>query len=104
MKMSDEKITLEERRKIGVCYQSHLGPLGLGMGITDGDVLEIGVGAFSTPYLHWNCNGLRDLLSVDTDIGWINQFKDLVTESHLFRHVADWDKFFDIVGTKWSLV
>ena len=41
-----------------------------------GDVLELGMGLFSTPYLHYACTiGKRKLLSLENDPGWHKMFK-----------------------------
>lgn len=46
------------------------------MNKTDGDVLELGMGLFSTPYLHYACTvGKRKLLSLENDPGWLRHFK-----------------------------
>jgi len=57
-------------------YATHLGPLIACMNKTNGDVLELGVGLFSTPYLHYACTmSKRNLLSLENDKGWLRQFK-----------------------------
>lgn len=46
------------------------------MNKTSGDVLELGMGLFSTPYLHYACTGSkRKLLSLENDKGWLRHFK-----------------------------
>lgn len=48
-------------------YGTHLPVLMAAVARTKGAVLELGVGAFSTPYLHWACAfAQRPLLSVET--------------------------------------
>lgn len=57
-------------------YATHLGPLIACMNKTKGDVLELGMGLFSTPYLHYACTGSkRYLLSLENDPGWCRHFK-----------------------------
>lgn len=57
-------------------YATHLGLLIACMNKTSGDVLELGVGLFSTPYLHYACTGsMRNLLSLENDKGWLRHFK-----------------------------
>ena len=57
-------------------YATHLAPLIACMNNTKGDVLELGVGLFSTPYLHYACTiAKRNLLSLENDKGWLRQFK-----------------------------
>lgn len=57
-------------------YATHLGALIACMNKTSGDVLELGLGLFSTPYLHYACTiAKRKLLSLENDKGWLSQFK-----------------------------
>lgn len=57
-------------------YATHLGPLIACMNKTNGDVLELGMGLFSTPYLHYACTvDKRNLLSLENDPGWHRHFK-----------------------------
>ena len=57
-------------------YATHLGALIACMNKTNGDVLELGMGLFSTPYLHYACTGQkRNLLSLENDKGWARHFK-----------------------------
>lgn len=57
-------------------YATHLGPLIACMNKTYGDVLELGIGLFSTPYLHYACTvQKRNLLSLENDAGWLKTFK-----------------------------
>lgn len=57
-------------------YATHLGPLIACVNKTNGDVLELGMGLFSTPYLHYACTGSkRKLLSLENDPGWCRHFK-----------------------------
>jgi len=57
-------------------YATHLGALIACMNKTNGDVLELGMGLFSTPYLHYVCTvAKRNLLSLENDKGWARHFK-----------------------------
>lgn len=74
-------------------YSSHLAALMQALPRTDGPVLELGLGTFSTPYLHYACLlAGRKLVSYETDQGWFELFKDWQSELHDIRLVADWDK------------
>jgi len=67
-------------------YGTHLAPLIKCMERTNGDVLELGVGYFSTPYLHYQCLlGKRQLVSIDNDKGWIRRFADSDFYNHFYR-------------------
>lgn len=70
---------MTELEPIDVCIKwgSHLAPLMACLACTDGDVLELGVGHFSTPVLSAYCRAARrKLVSVEDDHGWLAKFKD----------------------------
>jgi hypothetical protein len=55
------------RMRVSSRYGTHLPVLMAALARTTGAVLELGVGAFSTPYLHWACAfARRPLLSVES--------------------------------------
>lgn len=96
--------------KISGNYGTHLAPLIAVMDNTQGDVLELGVGLFSTPYLHYQCLlTKRRLVSLDNDVHWLRKFASSDISSfhyqsptHEFHYVADWDQadidqFWDVV-------
>jgi hypothetical protein len=61
---------------------------------TDGCVLELGCGAYSTPILHeLLADAGRSLLSVDSDREWMVQFEDLRCEWHRLECVGMTDHF-----------
>ena len=56
--------------------------------ITKGDVLEIGVGHYSTPIFHLICGKQeRNLLSIETDINWASTFFPYIRSGHKVRHI-----------------
>lgn len=56
-------------------YATHLAPLIACINKTNGGVLELGMGLFSTPYLHYACTiGKRRLVSLENDKGWYKHF------------------------------
>lgn len=77
-----------------VRYGSHLPMLIKALSITNGDVLELGTGVFSTPILHYMCvPNKRMLYSYDNDPYYLNIFsKQDISEFHKFVLVEDWDK------------
>lgn len=89
---------------------SHLPILMRIMNITDGPVLELGMGLFSTPYLHWACyEQKRKLVSCENKNAFYNMFifddyreKDNGYDYHEMKFVIDWDKV-NISG-HWSVV
>ncbi len=59
---------------------------------TTGDVVEFGIGHYSTPMLHALCEAMgRRLVSLDTDAAWVASFAHLAAPWHEFAVVASWD-------------
>lgn len=66
-------------------WQSHLPALLACIAVTDGPVLELGVGHFSTPHLHAICGALnRMLISVEPDDVWREEFSRYTSGLHNF--------------------
>src|SRR3990172_8056396 len=56
-------------------YGTHLPALIKAMEKTDGEVLELGMGIFSTPYLHYQCLlSKRKLVSYENYKAWLDFF------------------------------
>ena len=56
-------------------YGSNSIPLTAAALLTDGDLLELGMGLFSTPLLHEiAADSDRNLVSIDTDPNWLKKF------------------------------
>lgn len=80
---------------------SHLPILSKIMGMTDGAVLELGSGLFSTPYLHWACfEKRRKLITYENKKAFLETFifddkRELINDYkyHEMRFVenSDWD-------------
>lgn len=61
---------------------------------TQGPVLEMGCGDYSTPLLHALCApNKRLLVSTDVDKGWISLFLDLRRSWHRFVHVPAYEQY-----------
>lgn len=68
--------------------------------MTTGDVLELGIGFFSTPYLHYYCMlTKRKLVSYDNEKGWVKRFANSTFHNHkyespihTFKYVENWDQ------------
>lgn len=70
---------------------------------TDGPVLEMGMGDFSTPLLHILCaESDRFLLSVDSDSRFTDRFHKFRTSNHAIE-LVDFNKL-DLSDTHWSVV
>lgn len=67
-------------------YGTHLAPLIQAVNKTDGDILELGIGIFSTPYLHYqSLLSKRRLMSVDNEAGWVKRFKSSTFSAHRYQ-------------------
>ncbi len=74
-------------------WGSHLPLLIKIVPMTSGSVLELGLGFFSTPVLHWLCfEKNRELVSYDDDHTFIKMFKQFPCDYHKILMVDDWDK------------
>ena len=57
-------------------FGSHIRLLWAAAKASQGDVLEMGTGSFSTPMLHNITSAGRRLVSAETDSGWLSKFKE----------------------------
>lgn len=76
-------------------YGTHLAPLIAVMGKSGGDVLELGMGVFSTPYLHYQCMlSKRHLFSYDNVHFWPHFFTKYGYQNpyHEITLVNNWDE------------
>ncbi len=61
--------------------------------MTDGPILELGTGFFSTPVLHWLCaEKNRKLVSYDSQERFVEVANNYITDWHEVHLVDDWDK------------
>ena len=71
--------------------------------ITDGAVMELGAGIFSTPLLHWLCAGDgRSLVTYEKDPKYYGFARKFMSRTHRICLVDDWDKI--DIKTHWSVV
>jgi hypothetical protein len=84
-------------------YTTHMPVLIKLVQATDGPVLELGSGLFSTPLLHWLCaeNG-RKLVTYEEHPQWYKIARRFTAKNHSVRLVTDWDKL--DLGNNWSVV
>ena len=79
-------------------YGTHMGLLIAALNKTSGDVLELGMGFFSTPYLHYQCLlSKRKLVSIDNDKGFVKMYAssnymryNYENPYHQFVYVKNW--------------
>lgn len=81
-------------------------PLAVSALLTDGDILELGMGLYSTPMLHRIAAATnRVLYSVDTDYEWLKKFIIYnSTRSHKIFHVTESSLFHYGSEKSWGLV
>lgn len=61
---------------------------------TEGPVIELGSGNYSTPLLHeLAVSQGRHLTTVDTDPEWLNRFKIFEGDGHVLELLQSWDDF-----------
>ena len=69
---------------------------------TQGDVLELGVGLFSTPLLHWLCQDQqRNLVSFESQQKYFDLNRQFQSDSHHLSLIADWDQI--DIDRHWSV-
>lgn len=74
-------------------YGSHLPVLMAVVHKTKGDILELGSGLFSTPYLHGiSVLTKRQVLTLDNDSRWLDYFRHYQSPNHTLTHATNWDK------------
>src|SRR3972149_11091960 len=78
-----ERKFMAYKMHVSLKYGSHLGCLIQAFGKTTGDVLELGTGVFSTPYLHYACTlAKRNLVSYENFQEWYEFMKTYENEYH----------------------
>jgi len=89
-----------------MAWGSHLPILLEAIGRTRGDVLEIGVGHFSTPHLHHLCAGMkRRLDSVEQAKDWHDEFAiKFKSNTHSFHHGEYMEVLPLLAKLPWSVV
>lgn len=86
-------------------YASHLSALIRALSLTDGDVLELGMGFFSTPFLHHFCLlNKRRLVSYDNDEKYVKwaEYYGYNSKFHKIYYVKDWDNI--KIEKSWDVV
>ncbi len=84
-------------------WGTHLPVLIKAINLTSGDVLELGMGLYSTPYLHWACFPDRKLISYENNKDCYELNKQYQSTNHIVKYVENWDeaiitdRFWDVV-------
>lgn len=78
--------------KITISGGTHLPVLMKLMSITDGPVLEVGGGLYSTPFLHWACfQNKRELVTYEDTLTYFKITKRYNSDFHKVILVDNWD-------------
>lgn len=77
--------------QISIRYGTHLPVLLAAVARTTGSVLELGVGSFSTPVLHWLCRPARRLVSCETDPKYYHWAAGYRSNWHEVLCLESWD-------------
>ena len=78
--------------KLTLAYSTHIPVLMKLLSVTNGDVLEMGMGLYSTPFLHWACMDKRKLVSYENSPQYHRYFKSYATPLHEMHFVDNWDE------------
>ncbi len=71
------------KMNVSIRYSTFLPVLMEVMNRTNGDVLELGPGVFSTPVLHWMCKKMnRRLLTIESDEKWFSFCRKYYQSNH----------------------
>jgi hypothetical protein len=89
--------------KYNPTWGSHMPVLLKILGISEGPVLEMGIGPFSTPFLHILCQQAgRKLVSYEGSPYYFERHADFRSAEHEINMVEDWNKI-DIESTQWGM-
>lgn len=84
-------------------YSSHLPILIKVLQISEGPVLELGSGVFSTPVMHWLClDNKRELVTYENYKEHYEMNKVFQTEMHKIIFIKNWDEA-KIEGLHWGV-
>lgn len=90
--------------KFREAWSSHMAVLVKVLQHSEGPVLEIGMGLFSTPLLHWMCKDMgRKLVSYENEREYYEMDKDFNRGDHEVKFAKNWDDI-DIESTHWGMV
>lgn len=79
--------------KISIWGGTHLPVLMKLVSITDGPILELGGGLYSTPFLHWACfANKRELITYENAPEYFNMVRKYNCDFHKVILIDDWDK------------
>ena len=63
------------------------------LAVSEGDVVEVGGGLYSTPILHWACKNMgRKLITYENDPLFYKLAHGFQSQKHLVRFIKDWNE------------
>lgn len=84
-------------------WTTHMTMLIKALSASEGPVLEVGGGPFSTPLLHWMCKiQNRKLVTYENDPTFYELCSRFVSNGHRVRFIEDWDEM--DFKTHWGVV
>ena len=90
--------------RLSTSWSSHLPVLIKVLQISEGPVLELGAGLYSTPVMHWMCLGSeRRLVTYENEAGTFEMIRRLGNDLHEIKFVEDWNKI-PIEAEHWGVV
>lgn len=103
LRILENYIMSENNKDLKGQWGTHLPILMRLVDLTDGPILEMGTGVWSTPVLDFMCRETkRKLVSYDNDPDWHEHNQRWQSDYHDIKLVEDWDKA-DIESTTWSI-
>ena len=91
--MDSKQITIDAN----MGWSTHIPVLIKIFGISDGPIMELGAGVYSTPILHWLCSETkRTLITYESDQEFISFAKEFESEFHTVKHISS---YLDISNT-----
>ena len=88
--------------KLSIMRGDHLPVLMKLVSLTDGPILELGCGMYSTSYLHWECyRSKRRLVTYEHNPDYFKFLRQCETENHEVHCIDDWDSI--DLSEQWSI-
>lgn len=93
-----------KRAKLRMRFGSHLPVLMRCLELTDGPVLELGGGLYSTPFLHWACfRSGRHLVTMEKHEVYYEYLEQYRRDWHEVEFVEDWGEM-NVTRMNWGIV
>jgi len=79
-------------------YATHLPVLKACIKVSDGLILELGCGEYSTRYIHHLSEGIRPILSLESSDEWYEAVKNYADGMHKIKKISGWDNLQGMLG------